>query len=200
MKHEQKIKAIQLLELALFKNYLLVVNELERLKKILPLVKKIKCKTSRRLLQFQQKFCSDGCCFKKRIFLQFFSKQKHFFFWLACLKKLHLPLLCTAKHEIFRETTTHIREFKKKSTTSNAKTTFSYMYSTFCIADHSSEIRGLCLKKCPSKTLQNLPYFIHMYENLKLLFPFFISCNFIFPLIIALVYGNIGQGIREGKK
>ena len=31
-----------------------------------------------------------------------------------------------------------------------------------CTADlgvHSSEIRGLCLMKWPSKTLQNLPYF-----------------------------------------
>ena len=26
---------------------------------------------------------------------------------------------------------------------------------------HSSEIRGLCLMKCPSETLQNLPYFIY---------------------------------------
>ena len=31
----------------------------------------------------------------------------------------------------------------------------------FLIHDmHSSEIRGLCLMKCPSKTIQNLPHFI----------------------------------------
>ena len=32
---------------------------------------------------------------------------------------------------------------------------------------HSSEIRSLCLMKCPSKMLQNLPYFIHK-KNPKL--------------------------------
>ena len=36
----------------------------------------------------------------------------------------------------------------------------------------------------------------YIYENPKLLFPFFISCYFIFPLINALVYVNIDQGIH----
>ena len=97
---------------------------------------------------------------KKEFFFSF-SKRKHFFFWLACLKKLHLPLLCTAKHEIFRETTTHIREFKKKILQqATPKPHFLYMYSTFCIADHSSEIRGLCFMTEPSNNmLQNLSVF-----------------------------------------
>ena len=34
--------------------------------------------------------------------------------------------------------------------------------------------------KCPSEMPQNLPYFIHTKIQIKLLFPFFISCNFIF--------------------
>ena len=45
---------------------------------------------------------------------------------------------------------------------------------------HSSQIQGLCSTKSSSETLQNLPYFIYLYENPKLLFPFFISCYFIF--------------------
>ena len=31
---------------------------------------------------------------------------------------------------------------------------------------HSSELRGLCLMKCSSKTLQNLPYFWNMKTHL----------------------------------
>ena len=45
---------------------------------------------------------------------------------------------------------------------------------------HSSENKGLCLMKSYSKMLQNLSYFIYLYENPKLLFPLFISCYFIF--------------------
>ena len=29
------------------------------------------------------------------------------------------------------------------------------------VSQHSSEIRGLCLMKCSSETLQNLPYFLN---------------------------------------
>ena len=36
----------------------------------------------------------------------------------------------------------------------------------------------------------------YMHENLKLFFPFFISWNFIFSLMNALVDGNIDQGIH----
>ena len=36
----------------------------------------------------------------------------------------------------------------------------------------------------------------YMCENPKLLFPFFISCYFIFPLMNALVYVDIDQGIH----
>ena len=41
---------------------------------------------------------------------------------------------------------------------------------------HSSEIRGLCLIKCPRETVENLPYFC----NLKIHIVFFIWCYFIF--------------------
>ena len=41
-------------------------------------------------------------------------------------------------------------------------------------------IRGLCLMKCPSKILQNLPYFYH--KKIPVVFVFiFLSSNFIFP-------------------
>ena len=39
---------------------------------------------------------------------------------------------------------------------------------------HSSEIRGLCLMKCSSKMLQNLPYFWN--TKTHVVFLFFISC------------------------
>ena len=32
---------------------------------------------------------------------------------------------------------------------------------------HSSSIRGLCLMKSSSETIQNLPHFIYLYENPK---------------------------------
>ena len=45
-------------------------------------------------------------------------------------------------------------------------------------AGHSSEIRGLCSRKCSSKRLQNLLYF--MYKKTHVVFSFFLSsCNFI---------------------
>ena len=50
--------------------------------------------------------------------------------------------------------------------------------------------------KCSSKMLQNLPYYMYIYENPKLLFPFFISCYFIISLINALVYVDIDQDIN----
>ena len=40
----------------------------------------------------------------------------------------------------------------------------------------------------------------YMYKTPKLLFPFFISCYFIFSLMNALVYVDIDQGIHQGKK
>ena len=60
----------------------------------------------------------------------------------------------------------------------------------------SSEIRSLCLMKRPSKMLQNLPYFIYLYENPKLLFPFFISCYFIFFPNECPGLCDIDQGIH----
>ena len=39
--------------------------------------------------------------------------------------------------------------------------------------------------------LENLQNFMYLYKNPKLLFPFFILCNFIFPLLNALVYVDI---------
>ena len=38
----------------------------------------------------------------------------------------------------------------------------SRLYYMYNVGDHSSEIRGLCLMKWPSKTLQNLPHFWNM--------------------------------------
>ena len=55
------------------------------------------------------------------------------------------------------------------------------------VAYHSSEIRGL-----PSNSA-----IFYVYENPKLLFPF---CATFSPLMNALVYVDIGQGIHKGKK
>ena len=41
-------------------------------------------------------------------------------------------------------------------------------------------ISGFVLYENSSEMLQNLPYFIQVYENPKLFFPFFISCYFLF--------------------
>ena len=64
---------------------------------------------------------------------------------------------------------------------------------------HSSEIRCLCWMKWPGETLQNLPYCIYIYEKQKLLFQFFISRYFIFPLALmnALVYVEAQNEKRE---
>ena len=51
---------------------------------------------------------------------------------------------------------------------------------------HSSEIGGLCLMKCSSKTHQNLPYFWSEYKNPHSFFLLLISCYFIFSLMNAL--------------
>ena len=53
-------------------------------------------------------------------------------------------------------------------------------YYNICILliCHSSEIRGLCLMKWPSETLQNLPYFWNMKTHV--VFFIFILCYFIF--------------------
>ena len=62
--------------------------------------------------------------------------------------------------------------------------------------NHSSEKRGSCLMKSSSETLQNLPYFIYLDENPKLIFSF--CTTLYFPLINALVYVDIDQGIHQG--
>ena len=51
---------------------------------------------------------------------------------------------------------------------------------------HSSEIRGLCLMKWPSKTLQNLPYFIYMKTQSCFSRFSFLATYFIFSLMNAL--------------
>ena len=51
---------------------------------------------------------------------------------------------------------------------------------------HSSEIRGLCLMKCFSETLQNLPYFWRFSFRVALFF----------SLMNALAYVDIDQGIH----
>ena len=51
-------------------------------------------------------------------------------------------------------------------------------------------------------TQQNTSKFatFYIYENPKLIFPVFISCYFIFPLINAPVDVDIDKGIHKGKK
>ena len=64
--------------------------------------------------------------------------------------------------------------------------------------DHSSEIRGLCLMKCSSETLQNLTYI----WNTKTHVVFFISCYFIFSSNECLgLYRSIDidKGIHQGE-
>ena len=58
---------------------------------------------------------------------------------------------------------------------------------------HSSEIRGLCLMKWPSEMLQNLPYFCNTYE---VFFRFSFPATLFFPLMNALDYVDIEQGIH----
>ena len=59
--------------------------------------------------------------------------------------------------------------------------------SSLYYSTHSSQLEGLCWTKSSSKTLQNLPYFWHK-KTYVVFFSFFISCNFIFSLMNALVY------------
>ena len=57
---------------------------------------------------------------------------------------------------------------------------------------HSLEIRGLCLMKCSSKTLQTLPYF----WNTKTQVVFHFVLLNLFPLMNALVFVNKHQSIH----
>ena len=65
---------------------------------------------------------------------------------------------------------------------------------------HSSKKKGLCLMKWPDETLQNLAYFIYLYENSKLLFPFFILCYFTFPPNQGRQSGLKSGGAQRGKE
>ena len=61
---------------------------------------------------------------------------------------------------------------------------------------HTSEKRGLCLTKCSSETLQNLPYF----RNTKIhivFFRFSFCATLFFPLMNALVQGKAKALIKE---
>ena len=64
---------------------------------------------------------------------------------------------------------------------------------------HSSEIKGFCLMKWPSETLQNLPYFIYT-KTQSCFFRFLFQATLLFSLMNALVYVDIDQGIHNGKK
>ena len=57
---------------------------------------------------------------------------------------------------------------------------------------HSSEKKRFML----DETFQQNAFKFAVYDNPKLLFPFFISCNLIFSLMNALVYVDIDQGIH----
>ena len=61
--------------------------------------------------------------------------------------------------------------------------------------NHSSEINGLCLMKWPSETLHILPYFIYT-KTQSCFFHFPFNATLLFPLINALVYVDIDQGIH----
>ena len=51
------------------------------------------------------------------------------------------------------------------------------------VLKHSSEIRGLCLMKCPSDKLQNMPHMYLEYENLSTcVFACFSFCATLFSL------------------
>ena len=65
---------------------------------------------------------------------------------------------------------------------------------------HSSEIRGLCLMKLSSKTLQNLPYFWNKKTQIVFfVFHFSFPAMLLFYLMNALFYVDIDQGIRCNK-
>ena len=57
----------------------------------------------------------------------------------------------------------------------------------FTKLNHSSEIRGLCLKKWPTEMLQNLPYFLYT-KTQVCFFRFSSRATFLFTLMNALVY------------
>ena len=47
------------------------------------------------------------------------------------------------------------------------------------VVSNPSEIKGLCLMKWPSKTLQNLPYFWNMKTHVHIFFVFYFELYFI---------------------
>ena len=63
------------------------------------------------------------------------------------------------------------------------------------MVEHSSEVRGLCLTKCPSEMLQNMPYFIYT-KTQSCVFHFLFCATLFFPLISAIVYVDIDWGIH----
>ena len=60
---------------------------------------------------------------------------------------------------------------------------------------YSFQFKGLCLMKSSSETLQNLPYFIHT-KTQSCFFHFSFRATLLFPLMNALVYVDIDQGIH----
>ena len=64
---------------------------------------------------------------------------------------------------------------------------------------HSSEIGGYCLSFWPPKMLQNLLYFYEK-KTQSCFFHFSFHATLFFPLMNALIYVNIHQGIHLGKK
>ena len=103
-----------------------MVNELERLKKMLPLVKKLNAKLRDGCCSFNKNFTVMDVVLKKIISFFLFLARKAFF-WLACLKNVHLPL--HRKTRKISETTTHIREFQKTNLQqATPKPHFPYMY------------------------------------------------------------------------
>ena len=68
----------------------------------------------------------------------------------------------------------------------------------FIYLHHSSEIRDLCLMKCPSEMFQNLQFFIYTKKNRVASSVFHFELLYFFPLMNALVYVDIdlGNGIH----
>ena len=66
-------------------------------------------------------------------------------------------------------------------------------YTLDCQVDmHSSQFQSLCSTKSSSEMLQNLPYFIYLYENpLSCFFRFSFRATLYFYLMNSLVYVNI---------
>ena len=72
----------------------------------------------------------------------------------------------------------------------------SAFFPSLYLASHFRNIRCLCLRKCSSETLQNLPYIIGIWK---------VKTHVVFSLMNALVYKyiiyiDIDQGIHKGKK